>query len=240
MVAEQAAHDFDAAADVGRRLEHSGPAAYPPGVTFFPLPRTDGSDVPFEVGLPLSTGADSLAPLHISLAPTGGAGATINDLSFIPQYRDDFQVTSPMADNPAMARRRNAIVAGRAGQVLAAWPATFAETRPAISAEDNVAFPNDTLHAIAEVAAHQPVTEQYVTQDEAFDSWQNLLRWAGDLPRAQLVIERWQSETGDSSAMPHCGSAKSRSYAATTTSRPPNSERLHGRRGYCAGTTTCR
>ena len=140
-----------------------------------------------------------------------------------------------MADNPAMARRRNAIVAWRPGQVLAAWPATFAETRPAISAEDNVAFPNDTLHAIAEVAAHQPVTEQYVTQDEAFDSWQNLLRWAGDLPRAQLVIERWQSETGDSSAMPHCGSAKSRSYAATTTSRPPNSERLHGRRGYCAG-----
>ena len=211
LLAQQAAHDFDAAAYVGRRLERSGPAAYPPAAIFLPVPRTDGSGLPFEAGLPLSTGADTLAPLAVSLAPTGGAGGQVDDLSFIPQYRDDFSVTSTMVDTPSMAWRRNAIVAGRAGQLLAAWPTQFPTTRPDRGPVEFGAtgFPNDTLRAIAELAAHEPVSGKYVTtdlyleesaRDGAFDSWQNLLRWAGDLPQAQLVIERWQSETGDSSA----------------------------------------
>ena len=106
-----------------------------------------------------------------------------------------------MVDTPSMAWRRNAIVAGRAGQLLAAWPTQFPTTRPDRGPVEFGAtgFPNDTLRAIAELAAHEPVSGKYVTtdlyleesaRDGAFDSWQNLLRWAGDLPQAQLVIER--------------------------------------------------
>lgn len=201
--AQQDAQDFNAATEVGRRLEAAGVAAYPPPAIFLPTPRVDGPGLPFETGLPLSTGAGTLHPLAVSLAPTGGAGGSVDDLSFIPVYRDDRKLTSTMVDTPSMAWRRDAIVAGRGPQLLAEWPAQFTAVRPnAESYAGSWARPNDELRAIAELAAHQQVSGEYITTEDAFDGWQNLLRWAGDLPGAQVVAERWRDKAGEDSATP--------------------------------------
>lgn len=204
LLAQQAAHDFDAAVETGRRLEQGGVALYPPPAVFMPTPRVDGRGVPFEAGLPLSTGADTLAPLEVSLAPTGGAGASVEDLSFIPEYRDDRNLTSTMVDTPSMAWRRNAILTGDASKLLAEWPDRFIAGRYHPERPDvfEMGEPNDELRAIAELAAHQQVSGDYVSSEQTFDSWQNLLRWAGDLPAAQVVAERWRSQAEDGDGTP--------------------------------------
>ncbi|NTY60900.1 tetratricopeptide repeat protein [Mycolicibacterium sphagni] len=200
LIAQQAAHDMAAAEDVARRLESAGAAAYPGPAAFLPVPMTFGSGLPFDATLPLSTGADTLAPLHVLLRPIGGGGATAEDLSFIPQYRDDGAVTATLADCPALAWRRDAVAAGRAGQALAGWPKSFPASRPDM---DGCGHPDGMVHAIAELAALKPMSPNvYVNPSEAYDKWQNLLRWAGDLPAARRAIARWAAEWGESTALP--------------------------------------
>lgn len=200
LIAQQAAHDLVAAEDVARRLDSAGAAAYPPAAAFLPVPMTFGRGLPYDPTLPLSTGADRLAPLQVLLKPIGGGGATVEDLSFIPQYRDDGAVTATLADCPALAWRRDAVAAGRAGQALAGWPTSFPASRPNM---DGCSHPDAVVRATAQLAARQPMTPNvYVDVDEAYDSLQNLLRWAGDLPAAQAAIALWAAKSGDTTALP--------------------------------------
>ena len=64
---------------------------------------------------------------------------------------------------------------------------------------------SDNLKLIAETQAGQRVGEFsktiYGTYDIT-DGWQNLLRWANDLPAAKKVAEQWQAATGDKEALP--------------------------------------
>jgi Tfp pilus assembly protein PilF len=195
LIAQQAAHDMAAAEDVARRLESAGAAAYPGPAVFLAVPRYLGSGLP----LPLSTGADTLALLQVLLRPIGAGGATAEDLSFIPQYRDDGAVTATLADCPALAWRRDAVAAGRAGQALTGWPKNFPASRPDM---DGCGLGEEGVRAIAELAALKPMSPNNINRSEAYDKWQNLLRWAGDLPAAQRAIARWTAERGDSTALP--------------------------------------
>lgn len=197
--ARQTAHDMPAAIDAARRLDRAGASAYPPVSEFFPMPTTTDRGLPFDTTLPLSSGANTLAPLHVSLAPVGGAGGSVEDLSFIPQYRDDGVVTAALTDCAALAWRRDAIAAGHAAEALADWPPSFTGSRPAGVCQ----YPDGPLRAVAEVAAGRPLTSaNYRTIDGAFDSWQNLLRWAGDLNAAHQAISRWQAQVGEDNAAP--------------------------------------
>ncbi len=200
LIAQQAAHDMVAAEDVARRLDSAGAAAYPPTAAFLPVPMTFGRGLPYDATLPLSAGADTLAPLQVLLRPTGGGGATVEDLSFIPQYREDGAVTATLADCPALAWRRDAVAAGRAGQARAGWPNRFPASRPDMG---GCSHPDAVVRATAELAARQPMSPNaYVDVDDAYDSLQNLLRWAGDLPAARAAIAQWEATSGDVTALP--------------------------------------
>ncbi|MCW2628966.1 MAG: Tetratricopeptide 4 [Mycobacterium sp.] len=197
LAAYQGAGDFASAEDVARRLDEAGPAAYPAATAFFPgvAPLK-----PFQLPvsalhalLPLSTGAETLAPLEDSLVfePLGeGAGASVNDVSFIPQYRDDGSPTADLTDCPSLAWRRDAVVAGHAVRALENWPQWF------------YCGDGKNLRSIAELVAGQAITDNSVSKDQVTDDSQNLLRWAGDLPGARKVISSWEAADGDSSAVP--------------------------------------
>jgi tetratricopeptide (TPR) repeat protein len=195
LAAHQGAHDFTSAEDVARRLDRAGPASYPKPAAFYPRP-TDS----FDTSLPLSMGADTLAPLHDALVPVGGAGGTAQDLSFIPQYRDDGSVTDTLTDCPSLASRRDASLAGHAARALEDWPKQFKGARPGA-----VNYECDGYHhlrSIAELVAQRPITETAVSKDDLTDEWQNLLRWAGDLPGARKVISTWAAADRDRSPLP--------------------------------------
>lgn len=197
--AQQAAHDMPGAMEVARSLDRAGASAYPPVSEFFPMPTTTDQGLPFDTTLPLSSGADTLAPLQTLLRPIGGAGGSVEDLSFIPQYRDDGVVTAALTDCPALAWRRDAIAAGRAAEALADWPPSFIGSRPGGVCR----YPDGPVLAVAEAAAGRVLTSTvYRTVDGAFDSWQNLLRWAGDLTVARQAISRWEAQVGEGSAAP--------------------------------------
>jgi cellulose synthase operon protein C len=58
------------------------------------------------------------------------------------------------------------------------------------------------LRSIAQLVAQQPITDTTVSKDDLTDEWQNLLRWAGDLPGARNVISTWEAADGDRSPLP--------------------------------------
>ena len=150
LAADEGAHDFAGAEAVARRLAQVGPAAYPTATTFYPAPReSDALGSVAEASRPLSMGAETLTPLHDTLVPAaGGAGGTVQDLSFIPQYRDDLDVTGPVTDCPSLAWRRDAILAGHAAQALEDWPDEFTGARPE--------HPNEFLRGHQQPAVNRP------------------------------------------------------------------------------------
>ena len=63
------------------------------------------------------------------------------------------------------------------------------------------------LKPLAEAqAGQQPdkalMKKDSITSDDIADAWQDLLRWAGNLPAAKKAAARWQAARGDSSALP--------------------------------------
>src|SRR5206468_2991428 len=60
----------------------------------------------------------------------GGAGGVVQDLAFIPQFRDDGDVTGALADCPSLGWRRDAVLAGHAARALDSWPDQFPGARP--------------------------------------------------------------------------------------------------------------
>lgn len=199
IAADEAAHDFGAAETAAHRLDKLGPSAYPAGAALFPLPTTSAVDTLSDMSLPLSFGADTLTPVTTELILPGGAGGSVQDLSFIPEYRFDPGVTGTQASCASGTWRRDAILDGQAAQVLAGWPVQLTSSRANGTGD---CFWPSKLKPIAEVAAGVALDTSTYSRDATMDSWQNLLRWASNLPAAEKVVEQWQSATGDKDALP--------------------------------------
>ena len=203
ITADEAAHDFGDAAMTARRLDQLGVRAYPDGIALFPAPPPPPMyqvDVLDDTSLPLSFGADRLAPLSAALInfyePAEGGGSGVLDLSFIPEYRDS-ELTGTDPYCPSWAWRRDAALTGHLTAASAGWPVEFTGARPGF---DFCSF-GDTLKQIAVSQANRTVNSSASGYDLR-DDWQNLLRWAGNLRAARKVAEQWQAAVGDKAALP--------------------------------------
>jgi cellulose synthase operon protein C len=202
--ADEAAHDFGPAVTAAQRLGQLGSASYPATDALIPVPLTGSVDSLDDVSLPLSFGVGRLTPLTTELILPGGAGASVQDLSFIPVYRDDTGVTGTQPSCPSWTWTRDELLLGHAALALANWPAQFLSVRPG---GGGYCAQADELKLIAEVEAGQKPDQNImksdnITSDDIADGWQNLLRWAGNLSAAKKFAEQWQAARGDNSALP--------------------------------------
>jgi pSer/pThr/pTyr-binding forkhead associated (FHA) protein/tetratricopeptide (TPR) repeat protein len=208
VTADEAAHDFRQAATGAQRLGQLGSASYPDGDALIPVPGPGfGSDSLDEVTFPLSFGAGRLTPLSTELVLPGGAGGSVQDLSFIPTYRDDTGVTGTQPGCPSWTWTRDELLLGHAALALANWPTQFASVEPVYAYSYPYCNQSDRLKLIAEAqAGQQPdqgvMKKDGITSDDIADGWQNLLRWAGNLPAAKNFAKQWQAARGDNSALP--------------------------------------
>ncbi len=198
VAAEEAAHDFAAAEAAARRLDRLGASAYPNATAVFPDPDEHSIDSLDDATLPFSFGADRLMSLNAVLVAPGGAGGSVQDLSFIPQYRDDLGITGSQPQCASWSWRRDAVLDGHAGDALQDWPTSFTDARP----DHGACVSSDELKSIAELSAGQKPEQSVFNGVDVVDARQNLLRWAGNLPAAQRVAQQWEAATGDKSALP--------------------------------------
>lgn len=201
--ADESAHHFGPAAAAAQRLSQLGAAAYPAGDALIPVPQAISADWLDGVSYALSFGASQLTPLNVQLVLPGGAGGSVQDLSYIPQYRDVPGVTGSQPECASWSWTRDELLLGHAAAALAAWPAQFQSARPA----NGYCYTSDQLQLIAELAAGQTpdpalMKKNSLTSDGVADGWQNLLRWAGQLRAAKTYAERWQAARGDNSGLP--------------------------------------
>jgi tetratricopeptide (TPR) repeat protein len=195
--AEEAAHEFGRAESTARQLADRGPAAYPAGPPLFAVPG-GASEVPggpSEAG-PQSLGTDTYAPFTVSLQPLGGgAGGSVDDLSFIPVFRPDFYRTvGTEPDCAELGWRRDAVLAGHAPAALVNFPADRTGEGCQFSAED--------IRDIARLEEGLSVTGDREQRDQFADERQNLWRWAGNLPRAERTIQAWAKQAGPTAPLP--------------------------------------
>jgi Zn-dependent protease len=196
IAADEANHAFGAAQTIGERFAHLGSAAYPSGIGLYPQPigwSFEGSAA--DSSVPLSLGFDRLAPLQdeLSVVP-GGAGGSVEDLSFMPEYRPDWGVTGTVSGCPSWSWRRDALLAGHAEQALVGWPSSFTFVRPGLVSSCEVDAGN--LKLLAEMQTNAASREPTAKKEELTDKWQNLLRWAGDLRSARRVAAHWVKTSG--------------------------------------------
>ena len=204
IAADESAHDFGQAVTAARRLSQLGSASYQDGNALIPVPLAESVDYLDDVSFPLSFGAGQMMPLTDELIKAGGAGGVVQDLPFIPQYRDDAGVTGTVPDCPSWTVARDEILLGHSAQAPANWPAQVATVRPGST---GCGFQTAELELLAETqAGRQPdqvlMQRNSITSDDIADAWQNLLRWAGNLPAAKQAATRWQAARGDNSALP--------------------------------------
>jgi tetratricopeptide (TPR) repeat protein len=208
-IAEEAAHEFGRAEWTALELAGRGPGAYPAGPPFFPIPNyeevseTTGWD---PLG-PQSLGTDTHAPLAVSLQPSpGGAGGSVNDVSFIPVFRSDYGLVGTEPSCPGRTWRRDAVLAGRARAALVNFPAepesAFIDVRPTRQSPRSCSYGAEDLRDIARLEAGLPVTGNRERRDQLADHRQNLWRWAGNFPRAEQVIQAWAKEAGPTAPLP--------------------------------------
>jgi cellulose synthase operon protein C len=204
ITADEAAHDYGPAVTAAQRLGQLGSASYQDGDALIPVPLSGSVDSLDDVAFPLSFGAGRLTPLTTELVVPGfGGGGSVGDLSFIPSYRDDAGVTGTQTGCPSWTWTRDELLLGHAALALANWPAQFASVRPGFG----YCAQSDRLKLIAEVQAGQQadrgvMKKDRITSDDIADAWQNLLRWAGNLPTARKFAGQWQAARGDNSALP--------------------------------------
>jgi tetratricopeptide (TPR) repeat protein len=201
VMADETAHDFGGAAAAAQRLGTLGSGSYPDNSALLPVPSTGGAGSLDDASLPLSFGTGRLTPLTTALILKGGAGGSLQDLSFIPAYRDDTGLTGTQPDCPSWTWVRDELLLGHAAQALTGWQ-QFQSARPR-----GWCLQSDKLKLVAEtLAGQQPdpgiMRSGSITSDGIADAWQNLLRWAGDLPAAARFTTQWQSARGDASALP--------------------------------------
>src|SRR6266704_2100579 len=140
---------------------------------------------------------------HRALILPGGAGGSVQDLSFIPEHRNDLGVTGTQPSCPSWTWARDEMLLHHAVLALANWPAQFRNVRSDIG----YCAQADKLTLMAEAEAGQKpdqaiMKKESITSDDIADAWQNLLRWAGDLPAAKKFATQWQTARGDNSALP--------------------------------------
>src|SRR6266566_468328 len=191
IVADEAAHDFRAAETAARHLDRLGTAAYPHGDALFPESAGGGIDPLDDASLPLSLGTDRLATLSATLVFSGGAGGSVQDLSFIPTYRDDPGVTGTQPSCALWTWRRDALLNGHPAETLAGWPAQsqFSSVRPSHFG----CLPAGNLKQLAQAEALQQAGENVSGRSDLTDGQLNLLRWAGDLTAAKKAAGQWQA-----------------------------------------------
>lgn len=158
-------------------------------------------ETPADTSLPLSFGADRLAPFteFVAEIPRGG-GADVLDYSFIPTFRVQDDVTGTYATCAEWSWLRDAVLAGHASQALENWPETIVGARP--GPNNGCDATADDLRAIAEREAGGSAHQFRASTDAISDAHQNLLRWAGDLSAARKVAEDWQGGREGDSALP--------------------------------------
>ena len=161
------------------------------------------SDLLDGVSFALSSGAGQLTPLNVELVLPGGAGGSVQDLSFLPQYRDVAGVTGSQPWCASWSWARDELLLGHAAAALAAWPAQFQSAQPA----NGYCLTSDTLELVAELAAGRApdptvMQKNALTSDDVADAWQDLLRWAGKLRAAKTFATHWQAVRGDNSGLP--------------------------------------
>jgi tetratricopeptide (TPR) repeat protein len=208
IAAEEAAHEFGRAESTARQLAERGPAAYPAGPPLFAVPG-GASEVPggaSEAG-PQSLGTGTYAPLTVSLQPLGGgAGGSVDDLSFIPVFRPDFYRTvGTEPDCAELSWRRDAVLAGHARAALVNFPADRAVALnevPSARPGEGCEFYAADIRDIARLEAGLSVRMDRQRRDELADKRQNLWRWAGNLPRAEQVIQAWTKQVGATAPLP--------------------------------------
>ena len=179
------AHRFAEARQAAEELITVGAMGYP----------TIGPVFPGEEAL--STGVDTTVPLRVSLAPEegGAGGGDADDISFIPAFRSKPGLTGSLAHCPEWSRRRDAILAGQARDMLAAPHLT---TFPDARGTDGACWMADPslLATITRREARDRTLN--IDQDDLSaidDARQNLWRWAGDFDRAIAVIGEWDTAT---------------------------------------------
>lgn len=204
IMADEAAHDFGPAAAAAQRLAQLGSTSYPGSDALIPVPLDRSVDSLDDVTLPLSFGVGRMTPLTTMLITVGGAGGYVQDLSFIPVYRDDPGVTGTQPNCASWTWARDEVLLGHAAVALADWP-----PRVPLSVRPGISYCplTDKLKLIAQTEAGQKPDQSVMkgdllTSDDIADGWQNLLRWAGNLPAAKQSAEYWQAARGDNSALP--------------------------------------
>jgi tetratricopeptide (TPR) repeat protein len=202
IAAQEGARQFGDAERTARRLTMLGAEAYPRGTALVPNPRFPVVDTRYDVTPALSLGIDSLMPLHTYLWYEGGGGLDALDYSFIPTSRDVPGVTGTHAACASWAWRRNAVLAGHAAAALENWSMTISSARPDGAGCSSSDVDPVRLRAVAELLTGGVEALQDPGSDAAADDWQNLLRWAGDLPAARRFVMQWDDARGDVSDRP--------------------------------------
>lgn len=201
--AEEAAQQFTEASTTARRLHQLGPSAYPSDGALFPTPAFGASFDADDLDIPaVSVGVARFKPLSVTLQPSeGGGGGFVDDLSFLPEYRDDPGWTGVLGQCPAWAWRRDALLAGDAMAVWEGLPRELDFSDPLERCRSASSLGD---HARATVAAEagQEWRLGREASDQVYDRRQNLWRWAGDLDRAVGVIEEWRRAAGEEAPLP--------------------------------------
>jgi tetratricopeptide (TPR) repeat protein len=202
VAAQEAAGRFADAERTAQRLADMGPAAYPRGPALIPSPQRPFFETSRDVTPALSLGADHLQPLRSRLSLEGGAGGDLADFSFIPMFRDEPGLTGTYAACASWAWRRNALLAGHVDAALSDWPTSNTSARPnGFGCDMSTAEPT-ALRDMAELLIAGEAALQDADRDDAADSWQNLLRWSGDVPAARQFVLRWQDARADRADLP--------------------------------------
>jgi tetratricopeptide (TPR) repeat protein len=190
----EAARDFERAAGAAGRL--LGLATTPPtGPGLFPeLPVGPSfGEREGEYGL-ISLGAGRLAPVSVALdpqPPAPAAAGSVEDVSFIPDFRPSPGLIGSDRWCGDWARRRDLVLAGRPAEALVRFPAEFAPL-PGHDASCNAARGPELAHiARLELGDRRKAPASELNLD---DERQNLWRWAGDLARAERAAREWVAE----------------------------------------------
>jgi cellulose synthase operon protein C len=218
---------FDLAAEAAAASLH-GSFDLPPGRGLFPV----GFGEALGVQVPLSLGAERLSSTLLEVVSQGGrgAGAGVEDLSFIPAFRAMPGLTDTSAWCRDWSRRRDLVLAGRPTEALPGFAPTFPYDGSG-PLHGHACFPDThLLEAVAraesgDLAGARDVvtlaTEQGWFNLEPFagsndpasalvqDARQNLWRSAGDPAKAADVAAAWlASDPDDPLAMSRLGEAE--------------------------------
>lgn len=199
-VAEESARRFAEAERTARTLAARFATAYPGSSRLFPRPGTFEDEQALDPTGPQSIGTGTHLPLTVNLQTSpGGAGGSVDDLSFIPAYRNG-PATGSDPNCPELGWRRNAILARHAGAALSGLPAdpdAFGTSGPGSYCSLRAA----SIRDVALLDLGRPIEADQ--QDTAADEQQNLFRWAGDLERAEKAIRVWVVRAAPAAPLPH-------------------------------------